>query len=354
MFNKQAVLALLLANASATMLSAYERVEAPAHLIESKENVKKMAAGFIKGALDQEDFTKLEACMGDLGGFGGHIVSSLQDFEKMDIVDAIAGLKEIGFAMKNLQHSLGTCTQTAEDMAKLKVMLARFEHPKELAAQILKDVEHYNLKILQKMSAAREAYHFSKFYDAGYDMGEVVAMTTLGAEAPTQPILETETSTVVAHIMQGIIRAFGGKMSLEDILVCIGTEDKAAHMITNGVKNLSAAIKNKNMSDIVDAVISLIAGVKIAEGAIPVCTGTFPTDTWDYKGLLAATQALEDKAVYVAAKSDVFVNKISILALTKTIEFTFKHGHFLEFGENLGVLLKWTQVKSIEGDLFLY
>ena len=51
----------------------------------------------------------------------------------------------------------------------------------------------------------------------------------------------------------------------------------------------------------------------MAEGAIPVCTGTFPTDTWDYKGLVQATKILEDKSLFEITAKDVLLHGVSVL-----------------------------------------
>lgn len=150
----------------------------------------------------------------------------------------------------------------------------------------------------------------------------------------------------VAKIMQGIITAFGGKMSLEDVLVCIGTELEALNIINNNVKLLEADIKAKKYSGVASDVLGVVEGVWVAERAIPVCTGTFPTDTWDYAGMINANKILDDKSSLKVFEDDVLIHGISILVDTAAAVKSFEAGDYEKFGENFGKILKIISYKS--------
>jgi hypothetical protein len=163
---------------------------------------------------------------------------------------------------------------------------------------------------------------------------------------------KTDANTEVAQIMQGIIETFGAKMSLEDILVCLVTEGEAAKMIESGVTALETAYHNKNMSGVADGVENILFGVKIAEGAIPVCTGTFPTDTWDYAGLLEANRILEDKSILQISPKDVLIHGASILDHVVKAEIHWEKKQYSKFGEQFGKILQLVTKKGQLSDKF--
>jgi len=259
---------------------------------------------------------------------------------KKDIPDAIEALKMIGSAMDQLQHSLGTCTQVKDDVAKLKVMVERFKHPKEELAHIIEDIKKHNLKILQAISLAREDLHLLKYEAAGVDIGQVVAMTALGAEQPIK-----YNNTEMAMVMQGVLNAYGAKMSLEDVMVCLATEGEAAHMVEKNVILLKKALAEKNFSDIAGDSLNIFLGIKMAEGAIPICSGTCPTDSWDYKGLVSDTEKVSSSIK--ATDKDVLINGFSIVQDMIKAEHHYEDGVWVAFGKDLGDILKLVSKKSL-------
>lgn len=114
------------------------------------QKYKDLAEGMIKGALDAEAMVNIESCVSDFMVTGKHVENALHDFQQKDIPDAIAGLKEIGLALKSLGDTLGPCTQTQSEMAQLKEMIAVFSNAKELLERVHQDLVAHGPEVIQE------------------------------------------------------------------------------------------------------------------------------------------------------------------------------------------------------------
>jgi len=143
--------------------------------LKDMSTAKQIAAGFLKGAADAENFVEIEQCAGDFEQVGEHLLNAVHDFEKKTIPDSIVALKEIGFAMDALMTTIGPCSQVKPEMDKLKEAAARFTNPKELIAHTFEDITVNGLKIINEIRAAVDDSTKGDMYDMGYQLGEMVA-----------------------------------------------------------------------------------------------------------------------------------------------------------------------------------
>lgn len=149
--------------------------------IQSLKVYEQLTQGFLKGALDVEKFSKIEACLSDIETAGGHIENAIDDInmDNRTTVDIFNAITEISAAMSNLMGSLKTCGASTDEQAKLKEMLALFSNPVNLIIHAESQLIINGADIKNEINTAMADYQKLDFIGAGYNMGMATAKTFL-------------------------------------------------------------------------------------------------------------------------------------------------------------------------------
>ena len=75
--------------------------------------------GFLEGAADAEGFTDIEKCIKDGEGIVDIAADAIEHFEKHQISDILAGVKDIGTLIQKIEKSMKECKDGKADWDKL-------------------------------------------------------------------------------------------------------------------------------------------------------------------------------------------------------------------------------------------
>jgi len=125
--NKLLASALLLANASAKQA-------------QDTQQMVLIVEGILKGALDAEGFDDIEHCIQDAATVIKDAEIAVQDFEKKDVQDVIAGIKEVGVILQTIKAGMSDCSHLKADWQRLAAMASIFSSPTSFAYHVGKDL----------------------------------------------------------------------------------------------------------------------------------------------------------------------------------------------------------------------
>jgi hypothetical protein len=158
---------------------------------------------------------------------------------------------------------------------------------------------------------------------------------------------------MLAEVAQGLLEAMKvGTFNFTNLLICIYELDQAALALYMSIEMLENAIKDKDVSELIPAVIGAIAFVQGLKQALPVCMQV-DEKSFDWTTANQITSIAEDpeKHLQLIGKNLIF-NGVSITSdLHKAID-AYRSGEFEKFGWELGTAL--TLATLPEEDLFLF
>ena len=102
--------------------------------------IEQIVGGMLKGALDAEGFNDIIKCVGDGEQVFEDAYTAIQDFEKKDTEDVIAGLEEVGKMLLVVKKGMSDCSSIKADWKKLEAMAVIFANPTSLAYHVGKDL----------------------------------------------------------------------------------------------------------------------------------------------------------------------------------------------------------------------
>jgi len=253
--------------------------------------------------------------------------------------------------MDSIMHSLSTCTQTADEIAKLKAMVEIFKHPKDLAIKIATDLRINGQQIIQEVSAGVDDYHQAHFYEAGYDMGEAVAKTVLGGTKMPNTFNDN-----VASILKGTTEAFGANFPQADILTCVAkVEEHWIQDLAANVELILGGIYDASIYWFVVGIAAVFQDIGNMALGLPYCLKNWNTSSWDYQGYNKALQVSKDPTHYFKVlTNDVLIGGFSILKDGKAAASAFIAKDYETFGKKFGAIMKLVENVKQDENLFLY
>jgi hypothetical protein len=195
--------------------------------LRNERQGEQIVAGFLKGTLNAEGFKDIKTCIKDIQTVVGDAKIIAGDFEKKDIADIIAGLKEVTVLAKDVKQGMQDCSHKKVDWNKFDTMIESMENPESFAFHIGKDLIVNGQDIKSEIELAVEDYRSEKYVDFGFNLGQAMSKTFVGKSFENQK-KSFEKKSEIAQVMQGVTKAYGGHFSLDALLACIGDEDKAA------------------------------------------------------------------------------------------------------------------------------
>lgn len=113
------------------------------------------------------------------------------------------------------------CSNIKADWTKLEKMVSVFSNPTNFAYHVGKDLLINGKNIYSEINTSITDYEGEKWSDFGYQIGEAAAQVILGDEPVPAVKFGNPNAVKVATILQGVIEAFGGNFSIDDLLTCI-------------------------------------------------------------------------------------------------------------------------------------
>ena len=302
-----------------------------------------IVTGVLKGALDAEGFDDIDKCITDAKEVYDDVDIAFNDFKSKDVAKIIDGVKHVGDLIKTVKAGMSDCSHLKADWAKLEKMAAIFESPASFAWHVGKDLLLNGVDIYNEINASIRDYENQSWEDFGYDIGEASAKLLLGQELTAKAKL--------AQVFYGLAEAFGGKIDILALLVCIQDEDKALLMLDAAVQAFETAWKNKEWSDAIGGVIATIAAIQTAKQGLPACEA-IDHSKWDMQefdqSLNIASHPLQ---YFEIIEEDLTINGMSIVEDGIAATEAYKNGDLITFGKLFGEILKMTTQKPAETEI---
>jgi len=193
-------------------------------------------------------------------------------------------------------------------------MIKVFSSPTSFAYHVGKDLMVNGKDIFGEIESAVTDYESANWEDFGYQVGEAAAKTILGEEpVVTMP---GAASVQTTEILRGVIEAYGGHFSLDALLACVHDEDQALLILDAAFEELSAAVSQKSVSDLIGGVIATVAGLQQLKAGLPTCE-QIDTTTWDYDGFSNTFEMMKNPvAFFKPLAEDVTIHGLPILVET--------------------------------------
>lgn len=254
-----------------------------------------MVEGFLMGALDAEGFTDIEHCIQDGEGILNDAEDAITKFQKKDLSDIIAGVKDVADIIKLIQAAMKDCSGIKADWEKLAKIAATFKSPVSFAWHVGGDIIHNGVKITKEIETAVSDYKTEQWYDFGKQCGEAAAQVFLGSPKEYMTLAENPQNERMAKFFQGFFNAFGYKFDLYMLLVCINQEDQAALFLDVAYQAFEKALHDTDTGDMVGDLIGTAIGVVGAyqqfEKGLPYCEHVVSSD---FSRVKTAMEVLED------------------------------------------------------------
>jgi hypothetical protein len=112
------------------------------------------------GFFESGDFGDLSKCAKDLDSVEQAVESAIKDFEDGGLSSTVAGIKELGAMVHDVENALDECEQiSSDDWSKLNHAVHLFKHPVRFAFHVLKDIIHNGVQIYHDINDAIDNYH---------------------------------------------------------------------------------------------------------------------------------------------------------------------------------------------------
>lgn len=190
MYTKPAVLALLLANASATSLLANTSVTS-LHVNEAA--AIQIVKGVLEGAVQAEGFSDIGDCIKDDKVILEDAEVIIKDLEDLSAQSIITGVRDIGVLLEAALKAISMCKGVVGDFEKLAEMTAVLSNPASFTYHVGKDLIINGRSIYKEVNTAVADYKKEDYEGFGFNLGEAASKTLLGAEQPkNQEIVNTK------------------------------------------------------------------------------------------------------------------------------------------------------------------
>jgi len=339
MFTKQAVLALFLSGSSAKV-----SVE-PSSLGDAQE----LIVGVLKGAIDQEHLQNLSHCVTDGGNVMKDVNVAVEHMKAGGVKNILALVKDISAIFTQVKSASEDCVAAESDLQKLEEMAAIFKSPRQLAINVINDIKLYQTDIEGELIKGVVDYEAQNWSGLGYQIGEAGSTVLFGK--PAQDDIKS------ARMMQGLVKAFGGNIDLEEALACLGDEITAVRQFELFFQIAKKAFHEKNLKAVLPALMTVVSGLKEAKKGFAECKRIEKT-SWDYETMDFAVNKFAQPRMMLAEGEKTFNLESNPKLLIDLMEAAaaYEIGNFSKAGELIGDILKiisegGLSSKKVENDI---
>lgn len=171
------------------------------------------------------------------------------------------------------------------------------------------------------------------FYNFGFNVGKAAAQIILGEE------MASPKKTQVAEVLNGMLTAFGGHFSLENLLFCISEEDQALLMLDVSIQAFQSAWEKKDIGDVIGGVIGLVGFVQQFKKGLPICEA-IDTSKMDFARFISTADiAANPTKHFTKLEKDILIDGTSIMKDIWNGVGAWKHQDYEKFGLTMGNIL---------------
>jgi hypothetical protein len=155
------------------MMQVYEQLYVPQTMIAPTDVVDFMD-GLVFGLLQKEDLPEIQKCLQHAPDIAKQITAAVEDFEKGDFADIIAGIGEIGQIVQDLPNDFKDCDGMDGDLKRIEKWGKIFTDPLKLIQTLTTNVVSNFAKITQDIASIPDDFNNKKFKNAGEDIADIM------------------------------------------------------------------------------------------------------------------------------------------------------------------------------------
>ena len=150
-------------------------------LLEAEEIVE----GLVKGAIKAENFKSFIQCGADLTDIKDDAEKVVADFKAGGAKNIFSGLETVADMLLWARETSVECNpHNSADWSKLEALANELKHPKTFVYNVGKNLILNGSEITGELEAAVLDFEQKDYKSFGFDLGEAVAKTLLGASQP--------------------------------------------------------------------------------------------------------------------------------------------------------------------------
>ena len=130
--------------------------------------------GLVFGLLKKEDLPEIQQCLQHAPDVAKQITAAVEDFEKGDLADIIAGIGEIGQIIQDLPADFKDCDAMQGDLKRIEKWGKIFENPVQLFEMLAKNVVANFSQITKDIQTIPTDFTNKQFKSAGEDIADIM------------------------------------------------------------------------------------------------------------------------------------------------------------------------------------
>ena len=234
------------------------------------------------------------------------------------------------------------CTSSGADFKRLGEIGALAAHPASYAALRGENLFLNGVNVLPQLQASGVSMVNGDLFNFGRNLGDALKMIANGKDA--------EPEIKKAQILQGMLESYGGHFNLEALLICIDQEDQALLAFDVAVQTIEEAFQKKDWTELIGAVIAVVAGVQQAKQGLSACEA-IDTQSMDFVGFENSIDIMKNPiAHFTVLEDDLKMHEHSILQIAAEAAQNYRRQEFEQFGEKLGKIMRFSTEKKQELD----
>lgn len=296
--------------------------------------------GVLNGAVDYKGtVTDIPQCLTDLEKTVQDLMSLKSDISARDWTKIITDATTV---VSDINTDMSDCSSSGADFKKLGEINALASKPATMGYIRNENLLINGDDVLPRIQAAGVSMVNGDLFNFGKNIGMALKQVANGRDAEPQ--------IKKAQILQGMLKSFGGHFNLEALLICVDEEDQALLAFDMAVKTIEEAFKNKDWTELIGAVIAVVAGVQQAKQGLSACEA-IDTSSMDFIGFEKSIDIMKNPiAHFKVLEDDLQMHEHSILQISAEAAQNYERQEFEQFGEKLGQIMKYSTEKKVEVD----
>ena len=290
--------------------------------------------GLLNGAVDYKGDGDINTCFDDIKQTVTDLMAVKNDISSQNWVQLFT---DATHCVADVQKDVADC-KIGADFKRLGEINALASKPASYAAVRGESLYYNGENVLPLLQASGVSMVNGDLYNMGRNIGQALKKAANGRDA--EPMIKK------AEILQGMLAAYGGHFNLEALLICIDQEDQALLAFDVAVQTIEEAFQKKDWTELIGAVIAVVAGVQQAKQGLSACEA-IDTKTMDFTGFENSIDIMKNPiAHFTVLEDDLKVHENSILQLAADAAQNYYRQEFEQFGEKLGTIMRFATEKK--------
>lgn len=195
-----------------------------------------IAKGFLEGAVAAEGLDDISLCIEGSKQLIADSEATYADCKDGNIFQKAKCIKDISGVIRDVIGATQSCENLEGDFERIKAMAEVFANPSSIFWHVGTDIFVNHVEIGADIDAAMTSYEAKEWEDFGKRIGDASAKVLIGGEMPLGAPQQHFNfgKEQYAELMAGIYSAYGVKINVLDLLLCIQDMDESLMVATLG------------------------------------------------------------------------------------------------------------------------